>query len=198
MYLKNIINIADVCFELGYWPSHFKTLSSIIITKPNKKLYNSPKMFKPIVLHNTIGKLIEKVISERLQFHVISNNFIHLSQLGGLKQYSLSNTGITLIHFICTSWVKNNYMSTLTFDIAQFFPSLNHQLLPLIFNKMRFNPKVLLFFHNYLISRKPNIFGIISPLLFSMLTLGLDRSQLSPLFYLFYIFLLFFIFLKIS
>jgi len=86
MCLKKIINIADACFELGHLPLHFKVSTSIIISKPNKELYDSPKAFRPIVLLNTIRKLIEKVIGERLQFQLISNNFIHLSQLGGLKQ----------------------------------------------------------------------------------------------------------------
>jgi len=39
--------------------------------------YDSPKTFRPIVLLNTMGKLIEKVIGDRLQFYVVSNNFIH-------------------------------------------------------------------------------------------------------------------------
>jgi len=58
--LKSIINIADVCFELGHWPFHFKVFISIIIPKPNKELYDSLKSFKPIVLLNTIEKLIKK------------------------------------------------------------------------------------------------------------------------------------------
>ena len=75
--LKNIINIANACLELGYWPSHFKMLTTIVIPKPNKSSYDFPKSFRPIVLLNMLGKLIEKVISDRLQFHMISNNFIH-------------------------------------------------------------------------------------------------------------------------
>jgi len=45
-------------------------------------------------------------------------------------------------------------MSTLAFNIAQFFLSLNHQLLSCIFNKIGFNPKVAFFFYNYLVERK--------------------------------------------
>ena len=62
------------------------------------------------------------------------------------------------MHFICTSWVKNNTTSTLAFNIAQFFLSLNYQLLPLIFDKAGFDPKVSLFFCNYLIGRKTQYF----------------------------------------
>jgi len=38
----------------------------IVIPKPNKESYNSPKSFQSIVLLNTLGKLTEKVISEHL------------------------------------------------------------------------------------------------------------------------------------
>ena len=57
-------------------------------------------MFRPIILLNTLGKLIEKVIDERLQFQAISKNIIYLCQLGGLKQCSTMDTGVVLTHLI--------------------------------------------------------------------------------------------------
>ena len=84
-YLKNFINIANMCINLGYWLSHFKISSSIIIPNPNKTLYDFPKMFRPIVLLNMLRKLIEKVIGKSLQFKLISKNIIHSYQLGKLK-----------------------------------------------------------------------------------------------------------------
>ena len=76
-YLGKIISIANVFFELGLQLSHFKSSTTIIIPKLNKESYNSPKSFQPIVLFNTLEKLIEKVIGKYLQFLLISNNFIH-------------------------------------------------------------------------------------------------------------------------
>ena len=40
----------------------------MIIPKPGKPAYDTPKAFRPIVLLNTLGKLIEKMIARRLQF----------------------------------------------------------------------------------------------------------------------------------
>ena len=45
-------------------------------------------------------------------------------------------------------------MSTLAFDIAQFFLSLNHYLLLSILNKTGFNFRITTFFSNYLIDKK--------------------------------------------
>jgi len=77
--LNSIIYIANTCIELGYWPLHFKRSTTVIIPKPNKKSYDTLKSFRPIILLNTMGKLIEKVIGERLQFITAANNFIYLS-----------------------------------------------------------------------------------------------------------------------
>jgi len=65
--------------------------------------YDQAKVFRPIVLLNTLEKLIEKVIAERLQFTVVNNNFIYLSQLGGLKFKSTMDARVALIHIVVTT-----------------------------------------------------------------------------------------------
>ena len=149
-------NIMDACIDLGHWPSHFKCFSTVIISKPNKLAYNHPKSFCPIILLNTLSKLIEKVITKRLQFHIIRNDFIHSSQLGSFKFKSTMDAGIALTHIIWSDWIKNKTMSILAFDIAQFFPSLNHCLLTLTLIKAGLDPKVTSFFVDFLVRRKTN------------------------------------------
>ena len=62
--------------------------------------YDFSKMFCLIVLLKTLGKLIKKVISERLQYQSITTNFIYPYQLDSLKQYLTTDTDIFLIHLI--------------------------------------------------------------------------------------------------
>ena len=85
---NRIIDIVNVCIDLGYWPSHFKTS------------YNLFKSFQPIMLLNTSGKLFEKMIGERIQFFLISNNSIYPYQLGGLKHKFTINVDVVLTHII--------------------------------------------------------------------------------------------------
>ena len=152
--LTNIINIADSCINLGYWPNYFKVLSTIVISKLNKTSYDQLKAFWPIILLNTLEKLIEKVIAERFQFMVIRNDFIHPSQLSSLKFKSTIDAGVALTHIVWSRWSKGKSSSSLAFDISQFFPSLNYNLLIHILDKAGFDPKVMFFFANYLVSRK--------------------------------------------
>ena len=145
------------------------------------------------MLLNTLGKLIEKFIRERLQFQVTANNFIHPSQLGGLKFKSTTDVGVALMHIICLGWVKNLSTSILAFDITQFFPSLNHHFLTCILQKAGLDSHIVKFFANYLTNRKTNYVwnNFLSPIFEvnvgvgqgSALSLILSALYLSPFLY---------------
>ena len=104
------------------------------------------------------------------------------------------NTRIALIYFIHLKWVKNVNISILVFDIAQFFPSLNHQLLPHIFNKAGFDPKVFLFFQNYLVEQKTQYVWNSFSSSFYNIDIGVGQgSVLSPILSTLYISLILYI-----
>ena len=129
---SNFVNIVNTYINFSYQSTHFKKPMSIIIPKPNKPSYNTLKAFCLIILLNILEKLIKKVISSRLQIHTIASNFIHSSQLEGIKQCSTTDARIFLTHLIYIRQVKSLYISTLVLNISQFFPFLNHHLLLMI------------------------------------------------------------------
>jgi len=145
-------------------------------------LYNFSKVFRPIFLLNTLGKLIEKVISERHQFYIVLNNFIHQSQLSGLKFKFTSDAGVALTHLVCMGWVRNLSTNAFVFDIFQFFPSLNHCLLSIILGKVGFDFCVVQFFSNYLCERKTYYFWNNISSSFFNINMGVGQgSALSPI-----------------
>jgi len=112
----------------------------------------------------------------------VSNNFVHLSQLGGLKFKSTADAGIALTHIVQLGWIKGRTTSTLAFDIAQFFPSLNHCFLVLVLEKAGLDPRVTNFFANYLIQRSMKYLwnNLSSP--FFEINVGVGQgSALSPI-----------------
>ena len=58
----------------------------MIISKPGKPAYNTPKVFRPIVLLNILGKLIKKMIARQLQFDAVKYSILYPNQLGGVAQ----------------------------------------------------------------------------------------------------------------
>ena len=154
--LPHIVRLANACIDLSHWPNHFKESTSVIIPKPQKPSYDTPKAFCPIVLLNTLGKLIEKVIGHRIQHHTVANNFIHPNQLGGIQQRSTVDAGAYLTHIVRAGWTKNLQTSVVAFDIAQFFPLLNHDFLSACISKAGFDNRIMRFFANYVSDRHTN------------------------------------------
>ena len=128
---------------------------------------------------------------------MISTNFIHLYQFGCLKQCLTIDVGILLTYLIYSCWSKGLLTSTLAFDIIQFLPLLNHQLLLLIWDKVGFDPRIYFFFSNYLIGRKTQYLwnNFVSPLF--NINIGVRQdSALSPILSTLYISPIFHIFNK--
>jgi len=94
----------------------------------------------------------------------------------------MTDAGVALTHIICSGWIKNLLTSTLAFDTAQFFLSLNHHLLTFILKKAGFNNHVISFFANYLVDRKTNYLwnNLTSPILDINVGVG-QGSVLSPI-----------------
>ncbi|CAA7268148.1 unnamed protein product [Cyclocybe aegerita] len=82
------IMLANACLWVGHWPHIFKESLSVIVLKLNKPSYAVPKAFRPIVLLITFGKLIEKMIANRIQFDAVKHDIFHPNQLGGICQRS--------------------------------------------------------------------------------------------------------------
>ena len=85
----------------------------------------------------------------------------------------------------------------LAFNIVQFFFLLNHQLLSLILDKAGFDCKALIFFKNYLVSRKTKyLWNSLSSPLYNI-DIGISqKSALFPIILALYLFLIFHIFEK--
>jgi hypothetical protein len=53
-------------------------------------------MFCPIVLLNTLGKLVEKMIANRLQYEAAAEGILHFCKFGGVHQNSMEDGGVTI------------------------------------------------------------------------------------------------------
>jgi hypothetical protein len=54
------------------------------------------------MLLNTLGKLVEKMISNRFQFNMISFDLVDPNQMGRVRQCSTEDAGIFLMHLVRT------------------------------------------------------------------------------------------------
>ena len=78
-HLQFIIN---ACLQLSYFPTKWKEAQVLTIPKPGKPDYSDPKAYRPISLLPVLGKVLEKVILARLQYHDSVTNWFSENQHG--------------------------------------------------------------------------------------------------------------------
>jgi hypothetical protein len=143
--------LANTCLQSSHWPAEFKASTMVVIPKPGKPLYDTPKLCCLIVLLNTLGKMFEKMLSNRLHFEAAKHGVLHPNQFGGVHQNSTKDAGCFLTHVVQAGWCAKLKTSMVTFDLAQFVPSINHDVLLSILDKQGFAPEVVVFFKSYLV-----------------------------------------------
>lgn len=85
MHLTRIFNQS---LRLGYCPVSFQASITAVLRKPSKANYAVPKAYRPIALLNTIGKVIDAVIAQRLSYLVETHHVLPPTHIGGRKHRS--------------------------------------------------------------------------------------------------------------
>ncbi|KAF8655068.1 hypothetical protein AX14_008208 [Amanita brunnescens Koide BX004] len=137
-----------VCLT-GIWPSCFKDSISVIIPKPNKPDYSIPKAYCPIALLNTMGKLLTKILANRLQHDAAQYGLLHREQFGGIQGHSTIDAGLVLTDFISEHRERGWHTSVCALDITQFFPSLSHEVMGRVLKHLGFSPILMNLIKSY-------------------------------------------------
>ncbi|KAF8695033.1 hypothetical protein AX14_001893 [Amanita brunnescens Koide BX004] len=142
----------NVCRE-GMWPTYFKDSASVIIPKPNKPDYTVPKAYRPIALLNTLGKLLTKILANRLQHDAAEYGLLHRDQFGGIQKHSTIDAGLVLMDFISEHRERGWHTSVCAIDVAQFFPSLSHDVMTRILERLGFSQTLVALIKSYFAGR---------------------------------------------
>jgi hypothetical protein len=107
--LVHLTHLYNHCLKLSYFPNTWKEAKIITLPKTGKDP-KFPQNLRAISLLSTTGKLFEKVIQNRVQRHLDTNNLLNASQFGFRARHSttlqcMRLTDHVILHF-------NNNMTT--------------------------------------------------------------------------------------
>ena len=120
--------------DLGYHPKIFHDSITVILQKPSKPDYSTPKAYRPIQLLEVFGKVMERIQAQRIAYHLLKNNLITPHQLGGVRGRSAEDISLAILHDIEASLNRQMTSSLLTFDISGFFNNVSH---PALLSRLR-------------------------------------------------------------
>ena len=78
-----LVTLFNVCLEQGIWP--WSDSHVIFIRKTGKPSYVKPGTYRPITVSSYVGKLLEKILSGRIEVHLKSIGWCDLDQEGFTK-----------------------------------------------------------------------------------------------------------------
>lgn len=151
--IEALLALYNACVSLGVHPTIFKWSVTVVIPKPNKSDYSKAKAYRPIVLLNCMGKLLEKLIARRMQFDGQKYGILHPCQFGGTIQHSTHDAGVQFVHNVRQAWRQGLSTSALLLDVSQFFPSINHAAMLGILKAQGFHSSLCAYFTDYLVGR---------------------------------------------
>lgn len=74
-------SIFNACLTFSYYPDLWKESKVVLLPKPNKPT-NQPTSYRPICINPLLGKVLEKLLYNRLYYFLHHNNLLHPFQFG--------------------------------------------------------------------------------------------------------------------
>jgi len=118
-----VLDIFNMCITQGSFPPIWKTARLVLVRKSNKPL-DKPSSYRPLCMLNTTGKLLEKVIDNRIREFLETNNCLTANQNGFLSGHSTVGAATRLrnIAEVCRQDIQWK-VGLLTLDIRNAFNS---------------------------------------------------------------------------
>jgi len=109
------------CLKTGHFPAQWKVAKISPITKPGKKYSYDPSKYRPISLINITGKVLEKLLINRIMHHMHKTNFLNYNQFGFLPQKSTVDSAMTVKQFIEHELERRRVVIMTTLDVQGAF-----------------------------------------------------------------------------
>ncbi|CAF1418063.1 unnamed protein product [Adineta ricciae] len=150
LFVQHLTALYNTILEVGYIPDIWKKAHIILLLKPNKDK-RLPSSYRPISLLSCLGKLLEKIIKQRLTLEIERRNILPAHQAGFRAKKSTLYNIVRLERFARSKLHRpgiRQHSAVIFFDIKAAFDSVWHDGLIYKLHDLRL-PQYLT---NYLIS----------------------------------------------
>ena len=175
--------------QSGDLPAILKESTTVVLRKEKKKDYSLPSSYRPIALENTIAKVIEKIIANRMVAEAEARQLIPWNQMGARKKRSTLSALELLTGSIQTAWkAKKAIISVLGLDLAGAFDNVSHDRLLWVLRKMGYPEWIERIVRSFLTGRRTKIvFSDYESQWYTTQTGIPQGSTLSPALFIFFI-----------
>jgi hypothetical protein len=109
--------------------------------------------YRPISLLNSILKILEKIVAEKLVNHLTTNDLLYLHQYGFLPRKSTEHNLLHVVNYISQALNDGNFCIGVFLDLKKAFDVCSHPIFLKKLEKMGVRGTALSWFKNYLEGR---------------------------------------------
>lgn len=185
----HMLRIFNQSLKLSYCPAHFRGSLTAVLRKPGKDNYTKPKAYRPIALLNTLGKIMDAIIAQRLNYLVETHQLLPLTHIGGRKKRSTEHALHAVTRKIYEAWnkKKTQVASLLLLDVSGAFDNVSHARLLHNLRKRKIDERTVRWVASFLSNRHTHIkIGGFQSTEYAISTGIPQGSPLLPILYLFY------------
>lgn len=132
--------VLQKCFDEGYFPDRWKIQKLVLLPKPGKQP-GDPASYRPICLLDTLGKLLERIILNRLTHCTESENGLSRKQFGFRKGISTVDAIRTVVHSAEKAATQKRrgkrFCAVVTIDVKNAFNSASWEAIAVALHRMR-------------------------------------------------------------
>ena len=184
--ITRLARIFNISLSRGYIPDCWKRASVVPLHKGGdiKDINN----YRPVSLLPVQGKLIEKIVHERIKSHIEANELLDPKQGGSRKDHSTTDTSVKFLNDIYTAMNDGNITIAVFIDLRKAFDTVNHNILCNKLMKYGIKDRNLKWIRNYLDNRTQKTIVNCSDSEYLPVTCGVPQgSVLGPLLFLVYV-----------
>lgn len=146
--------IYNGCLRKGYFPSRWKSATTVVIPKPGRDDYMVPKAYRPIGLLPVLGKTLEKLFTRRIAWELHCDRKMSGYQYGFTPQRGTEDALYDAIHLIRDLIRAGKIVVVASLDIegafdSAWWPAIIEQL-----SNKQISPHLLLLVRSYLSHRR--------------------------------------------
>jgi hypothetical protein len=153
----HLLWIYNAVFLLNTYHPPWREFNTVVLRKPGKPDYSTPKAYRPITLLNTTAKLLTSIVADHMSHLIETNNLLPATHFGRRPGRSTTDSLHLLEATVKNAWCTRKTVSVLFLDIEGTFPNAVTNRLIHNMRKRRIPESLILFTKRVLTDRKTRL-----------------------------------------
>lgn len=145
-----LMHIINYSMTTGYVPFCFKVGKQTPVFKSGEVTISN---YRPITVCTSLGKILEKVVRDRVETFLMENKILNSKQFGFRRNHSTNHAMINLFETTLDGLDNNLKVGGIFLDISKAFDTVNHDILLRKLEYYGFRGTTLIWFESYLKNR---------------------------------------------